>query len=253
MYTKVTRQEWYNNSMHQDFPALTPKIVLGVVAHPDDLDVGAGGSIAQFSRDGAEVHYLILTDGGKGSEDLTLSSQQLMAIRKQEQRDALRILGGKSVTFLDHPDGELEVSLKLKKDIVKAIRIIKPDVIITLDPTIVYSAKNGIINHPDHRAAGQATLDAVFPLARDHLTFPELFAAGHLPHKTATLLLINFDAGNFSVDISDTFDLKLQALKAHPSQFGNLDKSTWVYDMAKRQGDAAGYELAETFVRIDIN
>lgn len=238
--------------MEQTFTPLHPKVVLGIVAHPDDLDVGAGGTMAAFARHGAEVHYLILTDGGKGSEDPRITSQELTTIRRQEQRTALEILGGKNVTFLDYPDGELEISMALKKDIVKAIRTVKPDVVVTLDPTLIYSAQRGIINHPDHRAAGQATLDAVFPLARDHLTFPELFAEGYLPHKTPTILLINFDGGNFAIDITQTFDIKEKALAAHVSQFGDVSESTWLRDMAKQNGEKAGVELAEYFVRIDI-
>jgi LmbE family N-acetylglucosaminyl deacetylase len=238
--------------MTKKFSPLEPKIVLGIVAHPDDLDVGAGGTMAAFASQGAEVHYLILTDGGKGSEDLTTTSKQLSVIRRQEQQNALDIIGGKTVTFLDYTDGELEISMELKKDIVKVIRKIKPDVVVTLDPTLVYSASSGIINHPDHRAAGQATLDAVFPLARDYLTFPELYANGYLPHKTATILLINFDTSNFAVDITDTFDVKKEALNAHVSQFGNIEESSWLHDMAKSKGQQAGYELAESFVRIDI-
>lgn len=238
--------------MEQSFSPLTPKIVLGIVAHPDDLDVGAGGTMAAFARQGAEIHYLILTDGGKGSEDRTVTSQELTAIRRQEQRDALAIIGGKNVDFLDYPDGELEVSMALKKDIARAIRTVKPDVVITLDPTLVYSASKGIVNHPDHRAAGQATLDAVFPLARDHLSFPELFADNYQPHKTATLLLINFDTSNFAVDITETFDLKVKALSAHASQFDIDNVAPWVRTMAEHEGEKAGYPLAESFVRIDI-
>lgn len=238
--------------MEQHFSPLTPKIVLGIVAHPDDLDVGAGGTMAAFAKQGADVHYLILTDGGKGSDDMTVTSKELTVIRRQEQRDALKILGGKNANFLDYPDGELEISMALKKDIVKAIRTIKPDVVVTLDPTLVYSTTSHIINHPDHRAAGQAVLDAVFPLARDHLTFPELLDEGHQPHKTATILLINFDKGNFAVDITDTFELKKTALQAHASQFGDLEGSTWLKDMAKRHGEKAGYELAESFIRLDV-
>ena len=239
--------------MPQQFSPLIPKIVLGVAAHPDDLDVGAGGTIAHFARLGAEIHYLILTDGGKGSDDLSMTSAQLVEIRHKEQQDALEIVGGTGIKFLDYPDGELEITLELKKQIVQSIRTVKPDVVITMDPTVIYSLEHGIINHPDHRAAGQATLDAVFPLARDRLTFPELFAAGFNPHKTPTVLMVNFNEGNFSVDITDTFEAKLRALKAHVSQFGDLDGSTWLEDMAREQGKKDGYELAESFVRIDIH
>ena len=238
--------------MTHSFSDLKPKIVLGIAAHPDDLDVGAGGTMAHFAQQGAEVHYLILTDGSKGSDDPAMTSADLIHIRQAEQQQALDIIGGKSITFLHYPDGELEVTMKLKKEIVRTIRTLKPDVIITMDPTVIYSLTKGIINHPDHRAAGQATLDAVFPLARDRLTFPELHAAGYEPHKTTTILLVNFDTSNFVVDITDTFNKKMLALKAHISQFGDLDSSTWAWDMAKEQGHKAGYDLAEAFIRIDI-
>jgi len=241
------------NNMPPNFEPLEPKIILGIAAHPDDLDVGAGGTLAHLAAQGAEVHYLILTDGGKGSDDPTITSAQLTEIRHAEQQTALEIVGGDSITFFDYPDGELEVTMELKKQIVKTIRSVKPDTVITMDPTVIYSAANGIINHPDHRAAGQATLDAVFPLARDRLTFPELLVEGLEPHKTATVLLVNFNESNFAVDITNTFDKKINALKAHVSQFGNLDNSTWIHDMAEEQGRQAGYELAESFVRIDIN
>lgn len=238
--------------MSDQFSNLQPKVVLGIAAHPDDLDVGAGGTMAHFASQGAEIHYLILTDGGKGSDDPTMTSSQLVEIRHAEQQTALEIVGGKTITFLDHPDGELEVSMELKKQIVKVIRSVKPDVVITMDPTVVYAAQRGIINHPDHRAAGQATLDAVFPLARDRLTFPELHAEGYEPHKTATVLLVNFNESNFTVDITDTFETKFQALKAHVSQFGDVEGSSWLREIAQAQGREAGYELAEGFVRIDL-
>lgn len=239
--------------MHNRFLPLAPRVILGVAAHPDDLDVGAGGTLAYFASQGAEVHYLILTDGGKGSDDLSMTSEQLTKLRHAEQQAALEAVGGTSVTFLDYPDGELEVTLALKQDIIKVIRTVKPDVVITMDPTVVYSAKNGMINHPDHRAAGQATLDAVFPLARDWLAFPELFHAGFKPHKTATVLLTNFNESNFAVDITDNFEAKIDTLKAHASQFSNVKQlSEWLHDIATTQGEQFGYPLAESFIRIDI-
>lgn len=238
---------------HNSLPLLKPKVVLGIAAHPDDLDFGAAGAMAQFARDGAAVHYLIITDGSKGSEDPAATPEGLALIREEEQRAAVKVIGGKSVTFLGYPDGELEVTMQLKKDIVKVIRTIRPDVVVTMDPGMLYHAGRGFINHPDHRAAGQAALDAVFPLARDHMSFPQLFADGFQPHKTATVLLINFDQNNFAVDISDTFETKLLALAAHTSQIGDVaDVKDWMEQLARSQGEAHGYTLAESFVRIDI-
>jgi len=235
------------------FAALEPKVVLGIAAHPDDLDFGASGTLAKFAAAGAQVHYLLLTDGGKGSSDPAITSEQLITLRQAEQRDAVAAIGGASVEFLAYPDGGLEVSQELKKAIVKAIRTIKPDVVVTMDPSVLYSATRGFINHPDHRAAGQATLDAVFPLARDHLSFPELFAAGLEPHQTKTVLLINFDSSNFHVNISETIDKKMAALAAHASQMPDLaNTQQWVRDLAAKAGQSAGYQYAEAFMRIDI-
>lgn len=235
------------------FTELTPKKVLAVAAHPDDLDVGAGGTLAHFASQGSEIYYLILTDGSKGSADQSISSAALTSTRRAEQQAALDAIGGKSVTFLDYPDGELEITQALKRDIVKAIRVVKPDLVVTMDPTVIYSTKLGMINHPDHRAAGQATLDAVYPLARDHLTYPDLHEAGYQPHNTKSVLLINFNEGNYTVDITKTFDAKLAAIKAHESQFDTSNDMPWVREMAEQQGKITNVSLGEQFVRIDIN
>lgn len=245
----------YNNVMkQQNFPPLNPKVVLGIAAHPDDLDFSAAGTMHKWARNGAKVHYLILTDGSKGSEDTTITAEKLMKTRQKEQLAALRLLGGSSVDFLNYPDGQLEVTMKLKKDIVKAIRQFQPDIVVTLDPSLVYSLRHGFINHPDHRAAGQATLDAVFPLARDHMNFPEHIKAGYQPHKTSTLLMVNFDVSNYYSDVSDVIDQKLAIMAAHSSQ-GFTSQATKkrakaiMTDLGKR----AGCRYAEAFVRIDIS
>lgn len=237
----------------QDFPELKPKIILGIAAHPDDLDFGAGGTLAGFAADGAEVYYLLLTDGSKGSADESITPAELVTRRQSEQRAAVQAVGAKDVEFLDYPDGRLEITMDLKRDIIKSIRTIRPDVVITMDPSVLYSTKWGTINHPDHRAAGQATLDAVFPLARDHLSFPELFAAGFKPHKVSTLLLINFNQHNFTIDITDTIDSKMKALEAHVSQMPDLKKTrNRIKEIAVDAAANQAFEYGEGFVRIDI-
>ncbi|MBC7708198.1 PIG-L family deacetylase [Polaromonas sp.] len=237
----------------QDFPELTPKVVLGVAAHPDDLDFGASGTLAAFAAKGAAVYYLLLTDGSKGTSDTSVNADDLVKTRQQEQRAGIQAIGGKDVKFLSYKDGELEVTMDVKRDIAREIRALKPDVVITMDPSVLYSAARGMINHPDHRAAGQATLDAVYPLARDHLSFPELFAAGFEPHKVSTLLLINFNDQNYTVDVSQTIDLKLQALEAHASQMPDMAKTkATVRDLAATIGGKSGYQFGEGFIRIDI-
>jgi LmbE family N-acetylglucosaminyl deacetylase len=237
-----------------DFPPLEPKVVLGVAAHPDDLDFSAAGTMAAFAKQGAAIHYLILTDGGKGTADSDITSERLIQIRQSEQRTAAEAVGCLNVEFLAYPDGCLEPNLDVKRDVVRAIRRVKPDVVITIDPTMVYSADRGFINHPDHRAAGQAALDAVFPLARDHLSFPELLDEGLEPHKVSTVLLTNFEKNDYCVDISDTVEQKMAALAAHKSQIQDIVAvQNRMRERAHTLGGEKGYEYAECFVRIDIH
>lgn len=235
----------------QQLPPLQPKVVLAVGAHPDDMDFGAGGTLATFAAMGAEIHYLQLTDGGSGSSDHSVNREQVRDIRKEEQQHACDILGGKGVEFLDYCDGCLTNNLELKTAIVKTIRRLQPDVVITMDPTMVYSDVYGIINHPDHRAAGQAVLDAVYPLARDHLSLPELYATGYKPHKVSTVLLINFDRSNYNVDVSEQIQTRIKVTEAHVSQNG-ANMATTLVDMARQKGDEYGCEYAESFIRLDI-
>ncbi|HEX7368091.1 MAG TPA: PIG-L deacetylase family protein [Candidatus Saccharimonadales bacterium] len=232
---------------------LTPKIVLAVGAHADDIDFGASGSVAKWAKEGAEVHYLIITDGSKGSADPGVTGEELIAIREREQQEAAATLGAKQVHFLRYEDAALEVTQALKKDIVRVIRQVRPDTVVVMDPTFVYSSETGFINHPDHRAAGQATLDAVFPLARDHLSFPDLYTREHLkPHKVAHVLLINLDRQNFFVDISGTFELKVAGLMKHASQVLPEDRLRPMLEQrAAVTGGRCGAKYAEGFVRID--
>ena len=235
------------------FDALHPKVVLGVAAHPDDLDFMASGTVAQFVQNGAKVYYLILTDGGAGSEDRSITSAELQTIRQEEQRNAGKVLGLADVYFCDFEDGTLQNSLEVKREVVRAIRRVKPDVVISVDPSVLYSPALGFINHPDHRAAGQAALDAVFPLARDHMSFPELLDEGLEPHKTKTVLLMNFNEHNFAVDISKTIDLKFKALAEHASQIPDLKEVKERFTCrAAEVGKEYGYTYAEPFMRIDI-
>lgn len=236
-----------------EFSSYIPKVVLAVGAHADDIDFGAAGSIAQWTKQGAEVHYLVITDGSKGSADPAITTAQLIALREQEQREAASVLGVKAVHFLHYEDGLLEITMSLKKDIVRIIRQVQPDTVVVMDPTTVYFSDFNFINHPDHRAAGQATLDAVFPLARDHLSFPELYQTEKLaPHKVAHVLLINMAEQNYFVDISDTFETKLTALQRHVSQVPDVAQLTErLQSRAATLGRKTGSRYAEGFMRVD--
>ena len=225
--------------------------ILGIAAHPDDLDFSASGSFAKWVKSGASCYYLICTDGCKGSDDPKMTEAKLVKLRKQEQKKAAKILRLKDVFFLNHKDTELIADLKLKKEIVRYIRKLKPDIVVTLDPTFVYSRERGFINHTDHRACGQAAIDAVFPLARDRLTFKELEREKLTPHKVQTLYLSRFDDPTDIIDISDTFELKLKAIKAHKTQISLklLDRIT---KSAKALGKKHGYKYAEGFVKLTL-
>jgi len=226
------------------------KIILGVAAHPDDLDFIASGTVAKWIKQGAIGYYLICTNGCKGSDDPKMTEAKLIKIRRREQIQAGRIIGLKDVFFLNHNDTELVDDLKLKKEIVYYIRKLKPEIVITTDPTFVYSPY-GFINHTDHRAAGQAAIDAVFPLSRDRLTFPEHEKQGLMPHKVKTLYLPNFDNSREIIDISDTIDIKLKALAAHKSQ---IDSATvkWVKERSGQIGKKLGYDFAESFIKLNL-
>ncbi|MBW3538275.1 PIG-L family deacetylase [Candidatus Parcubacteria bacterium] len=232
---------------------LNPSVILAVAAHPDDLEFGVAGSIAKWVQAGATAYYLVCTDGSKGSADRQAVPAELIRCRRDEQLAAAEIVGVREVFFLDYEDGMLPVARPLKLDITRCIRRLKPDVVMTMDPTFVYSTTYNFVNHTDHRAVGQATLDAVFPLARDHLSFPELLAEGLEPHKVKTLLLTNFDKHNCYVDITGTFVTKMSALAAHASQIPDLPAAQkMLHNLAAERGQQCGCELAESFVRLDL-
>lgn len=238
----------------QNQTPFTPQIVLAVGAHADDIDFGAAGTVAAWAKDGARIEYAVVTDGSKGTDDVGTSPDQLIQTRQAEQRTAAQTLGVAEVHFLTYPDGELEVTMALKKDLVRLIRKVRPDTVVTLDPTMVYSSQLGIINHPDHRAVGQATLDAIYPLARAHHSFPDLFTDENLePHKVAHVLLLHLDKHDCLVDISGTLDLKLTALAQHASQFADMNKvGELVKSYAAELGESANVPFAEGFIRLDL-
>lgn len=230
------------------------KIILAVGAHPDDIDFSASGTVAKWAREGASAYYLICTNGNKGSDDPKMTSRKLAKIRRQEQQNAAKVLGVRKVFFLDHNDGELEPSIQLKGEIVKVIRQVKPTTVITIDPTMRYSITRGYINHPDHIAAGEAALSAVFPLARDRLTFPNLTKRGLKPHKVKEVLMTNFDNPNFFVDITDTLELKLKALKEHASQIDDFKRAQKMIKLwASTFGKKFKVKYAEGFRKISLN
>jgi len=230
------------------------KTILAVCAHPDDLEFGCAGAVAKFANDGASIYYLVITDGSKGLEDHLMLAEDLKKIRHAEQEAAANVLGVKQVFFLDFTDGELINSLEVRKAVVRVIREVKPAIVFSLDPTLVYDEERGFINHPDHRVAGQITLDAIFPFARNSRTFPEFIEEGLPIHHVKTVLLNNFRKANYYVDVTETLSRKIEALACHVSQFDDGPSiKEFVTKMAQRNGEASGFEYAEGFVRIDVN
>ena len=204
-----------------DSPA--PRRVLVIQAHPDDVEFSAAGTIAKWVKEGAEVHYCSITSGDKGSPDPAISGPELATIREREQRNACDVLGVKSVIFLGYLDATLVPDLNLRRELTRVIRRVKPDVLMCQDSTMRYSGQR-YINHPDHIAAGEAALAAVFPSARDIKTFPELLAEGLEPHITPEIYIYGAREADLWVDISDTIETKIAALKEHKSQVGDNDE-----------------------------
>ena len=177
---------------------------LVVTAHPDDAEFGAAGTIAKLVRDGCEVAYVIVTNGNKGSGDRSMTSDRLARIREDEQRNAARTLGVEQVRFLGYEDGEVEDTRALRRDVAREIRRFRPDLVICQNPNRTYNLG---ASHRDHRVVGGVTIDCVYPLARDHLAFPELMPEFE-PHKVREVYVMLWEAPQLSVDIGDVFDLR---------------------------------------------
>jgi LmbE family N-acetylglucosaminyl deacetylase len=224
--------------------------VLVIAAHPDDPDFLAGGTIARLAKQGREVGYLILTNGNKGSGDRSVTSEQLAAIRAQEQRRAAHVLGVRSVEFLRYEDGELEDTRDLRRAVTREIRRWRPDLIITLNPHRTYNNFPGW--HRDHRVAGRVALDCVYPLARDHLAFPEL-SPEYEPHSVREVHFIQWEQPRLIVDISETMELKLEAIRCHASQIRDFkDFEARMRNRAASLGKEKGYSYAEGFDQVVV-
>jgi LmbE family N-acetylglucosaminyl deacetylase len=230
-------------------PALTkPLRILLIVAHPDDAEFGAGGSVVRWTDAGAQVTYCIVTDGAAGSNDKGVDYVQLAQRRKDEQIAAAKIAGVEDVRFLDYSDGSLQPSLDLRRDLTRLIREIRPDRVVINDPTTMLFQEDGAnyINHPDHRAAAEASLYAVFPSAGARPIFPELLDEGLEPHDVKELYMHLTEKPNVAVDITPVRERKIQALLCHRSQLGE-EVVEFVDKYDRRAGEAVGVEYAETF------
>jgi len=223
--------------------------VMVVTAHPDDSEFGAAGTVAKFVRDGCEITYVIVTNGSKGSSDRSMTSERLIRIREEEQRNAARALGVERVQFLGYEDGEVEDTRELRRDVTREIRRWRPDLVICQSPNRSYNLG---ASHRDHRIVGGAVLDCVYPLARDHLAFPELLPE-YEPHKVREIYVMQWENPQLVVDISDVMDVKMKALACHASQFGDFaGLEARVRERAAALGKPKGYAYAEAFDRIEM-
>jgi LmbE family N-acetylglucosaminyl deacetylase len=220
-----------------------------IAAHPDDPEFGAAGTVARWAREGRSVVYVLCTSGEKGTSDRSLSSERLAALREDEQRAAAQVLGIKEVIFLRLPDQGLEDTPAFRKQLVRLMRTFRPRCVLTSDPYRRY------IWHRDHRIVGQVVLDALFPFVRDHLAYPDLLAEGLQPHKVREALFWGAEDINFRQDITDTFDLKLKALRCHETQVRELkipDLEAWLRQRCREMAGLENFELGEAFHRVEI-
>jgi LmbE family N-acetylglucosaminyl deacetylase len=224
--------------------------VLVVTAHPDDSEFGAGGAIAKLVKEGKQVAYCVVTSGNKGTGDRSMTPERLARIREDEQRNAARVLGVETVDFLGFPDCEVEDTRETRMAVAAAIRRHRPDLLICQNP---HRTKNLGASHRDHRTVAGIALDCVYPLARDHMAFPELLAQGLEPHKVKEVHMMWWDSPELVVDVTDTIDLKIKALACHMSQFKDFAAvEKRVRERGAELGRPHGHAFAETFETIVI-
>jgi LmbE family N-acetylglucosaminyl deacetylase len=229
-----------------------PRCVLAVAAHPDDLEFSCAGTLALWVQKGTRVVYLICTSGEAGFDRPGLSREERIATREAEQRAAAEVLGVNEVVFLREPDGLLEPNLALRRKIVREIRRVQPDAVLCWDPEVFWISKT-MVNHPDHRAAAQATVDAVFPSAGLMYLHDDFTREGLEPFKPERLVIFRFEGGDTFSDIEETLEVKIAALKKHESQLKGWDPGPFLRKTADRQGRAGGVRCAEAFRVIRLN
>jgi LmbE family N-acetylglucosaminyl deacetylase len=198
-----------------------PDRVLVVVAHPDDIDFGSAGTVAALTEAGADVAYCLVTSGDAGSDHLTIDGAELARLREEEQTAAAKEVGVDELHFLRHPDGQVQPTLELRHDIAAVIRAVRPGLVITQSPD--RNLGRVFASHPDHMAAGEATLCAVYPDARNPRAFPDLLERGLEPHAVSRVWLSGHQPADLRIDVTATYDRKLAALRAHQSQTGHRD------------------------------
>ncbi len=231
------------------------KRILVVMAHPDDCDFGAGGTIAKWTSQGISVSYCIITNGDQGGEASDVPIEEMAKVRQEEQREAGKALGVTDITFLNHRDGWLVPTIELRKEIVREIRKSKPDRMVIQSPERNY--ERIFASHPDHLAAGEVAIQAVYPDARNPYAFTDLKAAGFEPWRVKEVWITSSPTPNHFIDITETFPKKIAALKAHVSQTAhNLELEEMVKSWGERNAEAQGLpagRVAEIFKVINTD
>jgi LmbE family N-acetylglucosaminyl deacetylase len=222
---------------------------MSIYAHPDDQEFSIGGTLAKWSRAGSEIVSVIITSGDSGSNDPSKNGshkKELAELREQEQLAANGVLGVRQTIFLRYPDGELEPTIALRKDLTRLIRQFRPDTVLTGNPEAWFYGDE-YVNHPDHRAAAQAACTAVFPSAGSRLMFTDLLEAGYEPHEVRRLYIHGAEKVNTWVDITDTLELKIKALQQHASQVNVDEVDKWMREWAEDEAKGQEMKYAEAY------
>jgi LmbE family N-acetylglucosaminyl deacetylase len=224
-----------------------PAQVIAVIPHPDDAESRMAGTVARWAREGKDIIYVVCTNGDKGTSDPNMKPEELARTREQEQLAAARLLGVREVIFLRYPDQALEDTPEFRKEIVRLIRKYEPDTVVTVDPY------RGHLDHRDHRITARVTLDAVFPYAAEAHSYPDLLEQGLPPHRVKEVWFCGTGDPNYYIDIADTIDIKVAALRCHRSQVGDRPEiAEWMRRQAKMSAEGQDYELAEAFHREEM-
>ena len=226
-----------------------PKTAMSIHAHPDDQDFSVSGTIAKWAGAGCKIVSVIITSGDSGSNDPSKNGNykpELARLREDEQSAANKVLGVEETVFLRYPDGELEPSMALRKDLTRVIRRYKPEVVLVGDASGWFYG-NEYINHPDHRAAAEAATYAVFPSAGTRMIFADLLEEGLEPHNVRRLYIHGNEKPDTWIDISETLDKKIEALKKHVSQIDTHDVDKWMHEWAEEEGKEKGIKYAEAY------
>lgn len=223
-----------------------PESAMAIVAHPDDIEFSCAGTLARWSRAGARISFVLCTSGDVGIDEPGMTRTKATEIREDEERKAAQIIGATEVVFLREPDGLLVPTLELRKKLVREIRRFRPEVVICGDPTIVW-AGDDYINHPDHRAAATAALDATFPAAGQSHLYEEFSQEGLSAHKPRKVFVTMWSGAEVFVDIEETIDLKINALRAHRSQMRDWDPEKMVREWAAESAKGKEMTYAEGY------